>query len=104
VKIVDNESEPAVIGRGVRQNCSSPPLLFSIHAEVNLIEAMEGIEEGVRVGGKLINDLRFADDRGMVASTEQGLQKVMTGLTETAKKYDIKINVKKTKSTVVSRE
>ena len=40
----------------------------------------------------------------MVASTEQGLQKVMNGLTETAKKYDMKINVKKTKAMVVSRD
>src|SRR5579864_3940070 len=40
----------------------------------------------------------------MVALTQQGLQKVMDGLTETAKKYDMKINVKKTKSMVVSGE
>jgi hypothetical protein len=33
----------------------------------------------------------------MVAGTEQGVQKVIDGLTETAKKYDMKINVKKTK-------
>jgi hypothetical protein len=78
------------------------PLLFSIYAEAMMLEAMEGIEEGVRVGGKLIRDMRFADDQGMVASTEQGLQKVMNGLTETAKKYDMKINVKKTKAMVVS--
>ena len=60
------------------------------------------IEEGVRVGGELIKDVRFADDEGMVASTEQGLKKVMDGLNEAAKTYDMKINVKKTK--VVSRE
>jgi len=40
----------------------------------------------------------------MVAGTEQGLQKVMDGLTETEKKYDMKINVKKTKSMIVSWE
>src|SRR5580692_4117045 len=40
----------------------------------------------------------------MVASTEQGLQKVMNRLNETAKRYDMKINVKKTKVMAVSRE
>jgi hypothetical protein len=104
VRVADGESEPAVIGRGVRQGCTLSPLLFSIYAEAMMLEAMEGIEEGVRVGGKLVKDVRFADDQGMVAGTEQGLQKVMDGLTETAKKYDMKINVKKTKSMVVSRE
>jgi hypothetical protein len=39
----------------------------------------------------------------MVAGTEQGLQKVMDGLTDTAKKYGMKINVKKTTSMVVLR-
>ena len=69
-----------------------------------MVEAMEDIEEGVRVGGEPLKDVRFADDQGMVASTEQGLQKVMNRLNETAKRYDMKINVKKTKVVVVSRE
>ena len=93
-----------MIGQGVRQGCTLSPLLFSIYAEAMMLEAREGIEKGVRVGGKVVKDVRFADDQGMVAGTEQGLQKVMDGLTETAKKYDMKINVKKTKSVVVSRE
>jgi hypothetical protein len=41
------------------------------------------------VGGKLTKDVRFADDEGVVAGTEQG-QKAMDGLNETAKKYDMK--------------
>jgi hypothetical protein len=65
---------------------------------------MEEIEEGVRVRGKLIQDVRFADDQGMVADTEQGLQKVIDRLTETEKRYDMKANVRKTKSMVISRE
>ena len=93
-----------MIGQGVRQGCTLSPLLFSIYAEAMMLEAMEGIEEGVRVGGTLVKDVIFADDQGMVAGTGQGLQIVMDGLTETAKKYDMKINVKKTKSVVVSRE
>jgi hypothetical protein len=104
VRVADGESEPAVIGRGVRQGCTLSPLLFSVYAEAMMMAAMAGIEEGVRVGGKLVKDVRFADDQGMVAGTEQGLQKVMDGLTETAKKHDMKINIKKTKSMIVSRE
>jgi hypothetical protein len=104
VRVADGESEPGVIGRGVRQGCPLSPLLFSIYAEAVMVEAMEGIEEGVRVGGELVKDVRFADDQGMVASTEKGLQEVMDGLNETAKRYDMKINVKKTKAMVVSRE
>ena len=56
---------------------------------------MEGIEEGIRIEGKLLKDVRFADDQGMVAGSEVGLQKIMDDLNATALKYGMKINIKK---------
>ena len=49
------------------------PLLFNIYAEAMMVEAMEGIEEGIKIGGKLLKNLRFADDQGMIAGSEVGL-------------------------------
>ena len=69
-----------------------------------MVEAMESIEEGIMIGGKLLKDVRFADDQGMVAGSEVGLQKIMDGLNATALKYGMKINIKKTKVMRVSRE
>src|SRR6218665_1606820 len=40
----------------------------------------------------------------MVAGSEEGLQKLMDGLNRTAKKYDMKVNIKKTKVVKVSRK
>ena len=51
VRVVGEESEPGVIGRGVRQGCPLSPLLFSIYAETMMAETLEGNEEGVMVGG-----------------------------------------------------
>src|SRR6218665_2239020 len=65
-----------------------------------MIDAMEGSE----VGGKLVKDVRFADDQGMVAGSEGGLHKLMNGLNRTAKEYDMKANIKKTKVMKVSRK
>ena len=79
------------------------PLLFNIYAEAMMAEAMEGVEEGVKIGGKLIKDVRFADDQGMVAGNEPGLQKIMDSLNSTSLKYGMKINSKKTKVMKVSR-
>src|SRR3989441_3899475 len=97
VRTVGGDSDPGVIGRGVRQGCPLSPLLFSIYAEVMMIEALEDMEEGVLVGGQLISDVRFADDQGM-ASTEMGLQRLMNKLNDTAKNFGMKINVQKTKT------
>jgi hypothetical protein len=68
-----------------------------------MIEAMENVEEGVKIGGQLMKDVRFANDQGMVASSQNGLQIVMNALNKTANKYDMKIHIKKTKTMVVSK-
>ena len=60
-----------------------------------MIGALENMDEGIIVGGQVMSDVRFADDQGMVASTENGLQKLMNKLNETAKKFNMKMNVKK---------
>ena len=103
VKIQQEYSDEGEIGRGVRQGCSLSPLLFNIYAEAMMVVAMEGIEEGIKIGGKLIKDVRFGDDQGMIVGNEQGLQKIMESLNSTSLKYGMKINNKKTKVMKVSR-
>jgi len=59
-------------------------------------EAMDDVEDVIQIEGFLLK-VRFADDHGMLASTEKGLQRIIDGLHQTAKRYDMKINVKKQK-------
>jgi len=40
-----------------------------------MTEAMESIEEGINVGGKVMQDVRFAGDQRMIGSIEKGFQK-----------------------------
>lgn len=51
-------------------------MLFSIHAEMMMVDAMDEVKEGVRVGEKLLRDVKFADAQGMVAQTQNGLKKL----------------------------
>src|SRR6476619_3818095 len=66
-------------------------------------EALENVEEVIRVGVELIKDVKYADDHGMVAKTEAGLQSLMDSLNTIVKHYDMKINIKKIKAMVVTR-
>ena len=69
-----------------------------IYAEIMVKEALDGVEEGIKVGGRMVNEDRFADDQGMVANTEAGLQEIMDRLVTTAKTYDMKKTSRKLKS------
>src|SRR5215471_5159924 len=86
-----NRTEPGEIGRGVRQGCPLSALLFSIYAESIMRDAIDEIEEGVVVGGRLLKDVRLADDQAMVAGSSDGLQRLMDGLNRAAEEYGMKI-------------
>ena len=68
------DTEPGVIGRGVRQGCPLSPLLFSFYAESMMRDAIDNINEGVLIGGRMLKDVRFADDQAMVSNLSEGLQ------------------------------
>ena len=51
---------------------TSSPAVLNI-CEMMMKETLENVEEGIRVGGKLIKDVKYADDQRMVANTEAGL-------------------------------
>ena len=53
-----------------------------------MTEAFEDVEEGVRVEGEMLKDVKIADDQGMVAQTEKGLQTTMDAVSKTRKEYD----------------
>ena len=55
------------------------PLLFTRYS-VAMIEAIEGLVEGIKFNGKLLQDVTFEVDQGMIASTEDDLQRIMDRL------------------------
>src|SRR6476469_761120 len=70
IRMAGGESDSGIIRRGVRQGCPLSPLLFSINAEMMMKEALENVVEGIRVGGKLIKDVKYEEDQGMRYNTD----------------------------------
>jgi len=58
--------------------------------------ALDGFSGGFRIGGRLINNLRYADDIVLVESSEAELQELVTRVYGAASDTGMKINVKKT--------
>ena len=86
------------IGKGVRQGCILSPCLFNLYAEY--IMRNTGLEEaqaGIKIAGRNINNLRYADDTTLMAESEDELKSILMKVKEESEKVSLKLNIQKTK-------
>ena len=86
------------IGKGVRQGCILSPCLFNLYAEY--IMRSTGLEEaqaGIKIAGRNINKLRYADDTTLMAKSEEELKSLLMKVKEEGTKVDLKLNIQKSK-------
>jgi len=59
---------------------------------------LEKKNDGIRVGGRLVKTIKFADDLALIAGSSAGLTRMLSRLNRKVEKYGMKINATKTKT------
>ena len=86
------------IWKGIRQGCILSPCLFNIYAEYIMRNA--GLDEAqaeIRIAGRNINNLRYADDTSLIAESEVELKSLLMKVKVESEKVGLKLNIQKTK-------
>ena len=66
------------IGKGVHQGCILSPCLFNFYAEYIMRNAgWEEAQAGIKIAGRNINNLRYADDPTLMAESEEELKSLL---------------------------
>ena len=86
------------IGKGVCQGCILSPCLFNLYAEYIMRNAgLEEAQAGIKIAGRNINNLRYADDTTLMAESEEELKSLLVKVKEESEKVGLKVNIQKTK-------
>ena len=86
------------IRKGIRQGCIFSPGLLNLYAEYIMRNAgLEETEAGIKIAGRNLNNLRYADDTTLMAESEEELKSLLMKVKEESKKAGLKLNIQKTK-------
>ena len=86
------------IGKGVCQGCILSPCLFNLYAEYFLRNAgQEEKQAEIKIAGKNINNLRYADDTTLMAEIEEERKSLLMKLKVESKNVGLKLSIQKMK-------
>ena len=75
------------IGKGVRQGCLLSPCSFNLYAEYIMRNAgLEEAQAGIKIAGRNVNNLRYADDTTLMAESEELLKSLLLKVKERVEK------------------
>ena len=84
-------------GKGISQGCMLSPCLFNLYAEYVMWNAgLDEAQTGIKIAGRNINNLRYADDTTLMAESEE-LKSLLLKAKEGSEKVGLQLNIQKTK-------
>ena len=86
------------IGKGIHQVCVLSPCLFKLYAEYIMRNVgLEEAQAGIKIAGRNINNLRYADDTTFMEESEEELKSLVMKVKEESEKVGLKLNIQITK-------
>ena len=86
------------IKKGIQQGYLLSPCLFNLYAEHIMRNAgLDELQARIKIDGRDINSLRYADDTTLMAETEEQLKNLLMRVKEESERAGLKLNIKKTK-------
>ena len=84
--------------KGVHQGCILSPCLFNLYAEFIMQNVrLDEAQSGIKIAGRNINNLRYADDTTLRAESEKELKSFLLKVKEESEKVGLKLKIQKTK-------
>ena len=88
------EQQTGSIGKGVRQGCILSPCLFNFYAEYIMRNAgLDEAQAGIKIAGRNINNLRYADDTTLMAENKEELKRILMKVKDQSEKAGLKLNI-----------
>ena len=86
------------IGKGAHKGCILSPCLFNLYAEYIMQNAgLDEAQAGIKTVGGNINNLRYGDDRTLMAESQEELKSLLIKVKDKSEKAGLKLNIKKMK-------
>ena len=102
VRVGNAETETIPIKKGVRQRCVASPDFFNLYQE--MIMRVTTNMAGIKVVGININNIRYADDTALIATSQVNLQRLVDRVVVESTAYGMEVNVKKTECMVMTKK
>ena len=81
----------------MQQGCLLPPCLFNIYAEHIMRNAgPDGLQAGIKIGGRNFNNLRYVDDTTLMVESEEKRKSLLMRVKEESERAGLKLNIEKT--------
>ena len=95
---LDMDNRRVSIRKGIHQGCVLSPCLFNLYAEHIMRNAgLEEAQSGIKIAGRNINNLRYADDTTFMAESKEELKSLLMKVKKESEKAGLKLNFQKMK-------